>query len=167
MLFGMTTRSLVPINLSGPDLTIGSLARGAQRRCDILRLASAGQTEDDEHLLGARLIEQGFDLGTDARQRGLVFALHGPLVGSCAPLKSRIRSAVVFGSTVTCFSSGAAGGFTFCQSSMIVWAAGEVSAELKPMHRIAKPAPNAKLVLATLPLVFLTEFLSCIGVLLD
>src|SRR5271170_7343033 len=49
--------------------------------------------------------------GTLVRQRGRTPQLFFP--------KSRTSSAVVFGSTVTCLSSGAGGGVTFAHSAVI------------------------------------------------
>src|SRR5689334_426385 len=56
--------------------------------------------------------------GSEAMQRGLVFVLHGPFDGSCAPLKSSSSSAVSDKFTLTGLSTGAAGTLIVFQSSI-------------------------------------------------
>src|SRR6185437_16647931 len=61
-----------------------------------------------------------FSFGSEARQRGRIALLQGPLVAVSAPLKSSSSSASLLGSTVTGLSCGGGGTLTFAQSSMIV-----------------------------------------------
>jgi len=93
----------VPINLSGPDVMMGSAARGARSVAISPGTAPADRLYTIKIPFERAKSRSFFIFGIDVKQRGRRSELQVCL------LKSSNKKAVVLGSTVTSFSSGGGG----------------------------------------------------------